>query len=293
MLKRFQEHLAEAPHIDPQLEHDSRPLWSAKVHRGAILGATILGNMDMVKLAIYPPSRSSPDSLDINGRQCGHVARRSHTGLSLIRAKLATWNPDIYKYLHSLHTTEGRTLDLDVSTFARQGNLEVMKYLLDSGADVNGTNPDIRWLNPLVVACRWGHSDIVSLLLECGVDVDYKGNREVSIYPAICIAAQAGNFAIVRQLVEHGSKEDFKNGLVEAFAAAIDLEHIIMAKYILGFGKQVGHHSILEIHGGLILRIARATGLESMAEFLLQEGITDNSTRAHLWTRYFHFENYT
>jgi ankyrin repeat protein len=99
MLERLQEHLAEAPHIDPQLEYNSRPLWSAKVHRGAILGAAILGNLDMVKLAIYPPSRSSPNSLDINGQKCGHVARGSHTGNSLIRAKIATRNSDIYKYL--------------------------------------------------------------------------------------------------------------------------------------------------------------------------------------------------
>src|SRR4051812_26805774 len=204
----------------------------------------------MVKLAIYPPSRSSPDSSDINGQKCGHVARGSDTGHSLSRAKHATRNLDVYKYLQSLFTTEDRRIDLDVRTFARQGNLEAMKYLLDSGADANGTDRDMRWLNPLVVACRWGHSDIVSLLLERGVDVDYKDSTEVLIYPGICTAAQAGNFAIVRQLVEHGSKEDFKNGWVEAFAAAIDLEYTTMASYILEFGRQVGHHSILEIHGG-------------------------------------------
>ncbi|PQE26749.1 hypothetical protein CJF31_00003446 [Rutstroemia sp. NJR-2017a BVV2] len=292
MLEKLQEHLAEVPDTDPQLQAHYRPPCIGKVHQGAILGAAIRGSMDMVKLAIYPPSRSSPDSLDINGQKCSHVLKRSATGISLSLAKYATRNLDVWKYLQSLFRAEDREMVYDIRTFARHGNLEGMKYLLDSGAGFHGVDQDTRWLNPLVVACHWGHSEIVSLLLERGVDVDYKNNKWVLIYPAICIAARAGNFASVRLLVEHGSKDDFKNGWVEAFAAAVDLEYIAMARYLLDFGRQVGHHSILEIHGGLILKRARATGQDSMVEFLLQEGITSVGTGRDGVTRYFIFEKY-
>jgi hypothetical protein len=289
MLEMFQEHLAEVADV-PQLQGYYTHLCNGKVNKGAILGAAILGNIDMVKLALYPPSRAAPDSLDISGQKCGQVDQYSATGNAIVRAKWATRSLDVYKYLQSLYTLEDELHD--VAIFAGRGNLEVVKYLLDTGAGINGAERDDRSLNPLSVACRRGNSDIVSLLLERGVDVDYKDNTGVSIYPAICIAARAGHFAIVRQLVEHGSKDDFKNGWVEAFAAAVDLEYTAMAKYLLDFGRQVGHHGILEIHGGFILERARATGMDSMVEFLLQEGITTKSTWRVGVTKYFFLQNY-
>ncbi|PQE07487.1 ankyrin repeat-containing domain protein [Rutstroemia sp. NJR-2017a BBW] len=222
MLENFQEHLTEVADIVPPLQEHHTPLCNDKVNQGAILGVAILGNIDMVKLALYPPSRAVPDSLDISGQKCGQVARYSATGNAIVSAKWATRNLDVYKYLQSLYTLdEGRIKheSHDVAIFAQWGNLEVVKYLLDTGAGVNGAHHHTRSLNPLSVACRRGYSDIVCLLLERGVDVDYKDNTEVLIYPAICVAARAGNFAIVRQLVQHGSKDDFQNGWVEAFAA--------------------------------------------------------------------------
>ncbi|KAI9648354.1 hypothetical protein NHQ30_002987 [Ciborinia camelliae] len=295
MLEMFQEHLNEAPETETKDVYD-RALWNGKVNRQAIFGAAILGDLDMVKLAIYPPSRSSPESLDINGQKYGHVDWTSETGNSLTRAKCHTRNPDVYQYLRSLVTVmHPRQNDSNLAYHAYHGNLEIVRCALDFGADINGQVDGGVLMNPLASACRSGHSDIVSLLLERGVDVDFKGDMEVEICPAIFWAAQGGNFSIVRQLLENNaSKENFKDGWVEAFWGAIKVEHTSMAKFILDFARKMEYHDVWEIHAGPMLMKARELGLESMVEFLLEEGVSTDKgiTESHLLKRFFSYRHF-
>ena len=49
-----------------------------------------------------------------------------------------------------------------------QGNLDLMTFLIDAGANVNAPNKD--GLTPLIVGCYHGNSDVVNLLLQRGAN---------------------------------------------------------------------------------------------------------------------------
>jgi len=52
---------------------------------------------------------------------------------------------------------------------AQDGDLEKARLLLDHGADINAVDEEYR-STPLGLAARWGHRDMVALLLERGAD---------------------------------------------------------------------------------------------------------------------------
>ena len=151
-----------------------------------------------------------------------------------------------------------------VGHHARLGNLRMVRYRLDAGASIHGSY--VLWGNPLVAACRWGHEDIVDFLLSRGTDPDYKGEK-LSVFPTLFIVAKAGNFAIVRKLVESGAKVGFE----EAFFSAVQLKYTVMVRYLLDFGRKMGFD--VKEGGCLISREAKSSGLESMVELLQEEGI--------------------
>ncbi|GJN86175.1 ankyrin repeat domain-containing protein 44 [Purpureocillium lilacinum] len=125
---------------------------------------------------------------------------------------------------------EGRT---PISLAAGNGHLDVVKCLHSKGADIEIRDP--RGGLPLLWAASNGHAPVVELLIEYGADVNTSGWRGLSIPLAhaaiaghedvveallkagaevdktvdenntpLCLAAQAGNLAIVRVLVETG-----------------------------------------------------------------------------------------
>ncbi len=57
---------------------------------------------------------------------------------------------------------------------AFRGDVEMVRLLLDHGADINAVDEEFR-ATPLGFAARWGYRDIVTLLLERGADVNKAG----------------------------------------------------------------------------------------------------------------------
>jgi ankyrin repeat protein len=75
---------------------------------------------------------------------------------------------------------------------AFQGHLEVVRFLLDSGADVDARAPN--QATPLMFAARNGHIEVARLLIERGADVDLKSDTGAS---AMVWAAERGNTDIM------------------------------------------------------------------------------------------------
>ncbi|MCP4177342.1 MAG: hypothetical protein GY756_06225 [bacterium] len=81
--------------------------------------------------------------------------------------------------------------------------MDVVKYLVDQGADINKGN----YLgNPLTSSARGGRYDMVKLFLAHGADVNYvTGNY----YTPICFAARYGHPKVIQLLVDNGANVNY------------------------------------------------------------------------------------
>jgi len=89
---------------------------------------------------------------------------------------------------------------------------EIVKMLLEKGADTNGYNDETRF-TVLSLACVNDNFDIAKLLIEHGANVDGEGDNEAtdySHYPLV-YAVQSGNIKLVQLLLDNGAKIDVAN----------------------------------------------------------------------------------
>lgn len=82
---------------------------------------------------------------------------------------------------------------------SQKGYLEIVKYLISKGANVNLGN-----FTALIWASEEGYLEIVKVLVENGADINYQGFMPSS-GTALTRASQNGHFEIVKVLVEAGA----------------------------------------------------------------------------------------
>ena len=82
-----------------------------------------------------------------------------------------------------------------------EGHLQVVRYLLRQGVDVNIR--DSTGDTPLLVASWKGHLDVVQFLLEHGADVNLLDDEHNA---PLTLAAHRGNVNVVRLLLEHNAE---------------------------------------------------------------------------------------
>jgi hypothetical protein len=77
--------------------------WHGKVSPDSIIGAAIRGDLDILKLALYPPSRATSNTTDILGQPCGQIDPCSPVGCVL---RTAAWGEtrsiELFDYIDSL-----------------------------------------------------------------------------------------------------------------------------------------------------------------------------------------------
>ncbi|KAF0121333.1 MAG: polysaccharide deacetylase [bacterium] len=91
---------------------------------------------------------------------------------------------------------------------ARRGDIQQVKALLDSGANIHEAGGDPS-LTPLNWAIAYRHFDTAKLLIERGADV----NRVGYIYTPLIHAVQAGDIAFISLLIEKGANVNQSDGL--------------------------------------------------------------------------------
>lgn len=93
---------------------------------------------------------------------------------------------------------------------AAMGNLELVSYLLEKGVPINTNAPNYgeEEDTPLIFAARWGNPDGVALLLQKGAAADVKTKRGES---AVLLAAKHGHEECVDVLLRHGAAPETRN----------------------------------------------------------------------------------
>lgn len=152
------------------------------------------------------PAREKLQQMDVRYSKKEFLKRVEQSDYDAVELFLAAgMNPDVAD-------KEGATV---LMYAAREGNLEIVKLLMEKGADVN-VNADGR------TALGWAagglvgdegvgkHAEVIRFLVERGTDV----NAGTPIRAAVL----ADDFEIVRLLVEHGADVDAREGLSERTA---------------------------------------------------------------------------
>lgn len=89
----------------------------------------------------------------------------------------------------------------------RCGNLEIVKHLVQCGADVNHRD---KWGHrPLNIAFSCHQLDILKYLIDRGADVNSKSGIDGGT--VLHSAARNGNFEVVEYLVDHGANVNIKD----------------------------------------------------------------------------------
>ncbi|KAI1098189.1 ankyrin repeat-containing domain protein [Jackrogersella minutella] len=206
LLKLFQEHLPEG--------------WTKYMngHQGltlaGITGALERGDMNMVRLAAFPPSGDPPDdgSLESDGD---------------IPWKGCTRSVDAYRDVCELAKPWMTTpiINIAITHQAQYGNLDMVRELLDRGA---ADKTLIRM--SLAAATSLCHEETVDLFLDRGADPnDYL--QSSSRGTAVNIAVRSGSLVIVRKLLGRGADISLKYD--RSLHKAVLCEHAAILELLL------------------------------------------------------------
>ncbi|KAH8903811.1 ankyrin, partial [Coniochaeta sp. PMI_546] len=207
--------------------------WRGKTGPCSVIGAAIRGDMDILKLALYPPSRATTDTKDYAGHHFGELESFSPVGRALRQAQRSTSNPEVFDYIDKFfkETLSLRELYNALIWYSRAGSICMVRHLLAKGVPVhNPSGYSIPVDPPLVEACKGGHDEIVDLLLQHGADPNY-GAEKMRPHTALPMAASSGSMAIVCKLLDHGAFINELNDHSENLPAiwyALAIEHTQM-----------------------------------------------------------------
>lgn len=110
------------------------------------------------------------------------------------------------------------------------GDYKVVKLLIDNGANVNHIN-DIG-CTALSIACQYGYSDVVKILLE-HIETPLINYKNVLSVTPISKAIANGSLETVKLLVEHGAD------ITDTVPLAFSYKHNDIANYLIGKGAKI------------------------------------------------------
>ena len=149
-----------------------------------------------------------------------------------------------------------------------KGNLALVRYLVDNGANVNTVEyrPFIK--TPLIAAVEANHPDIVEYLIHNGADVNY----EYCEKSALKIAAQRGHVIIMKILIKYGASISVNGDEgIELFRCIV--RHVDVVRYLSDIGLNL--HSI-DPFGSTLLMEAAISGTVEVVQYLVEKGADVN-----------------
>jgi hypothetical protein len=157
---------------------------------------------------------------------------------------------------------------------AKRNRLDEAASLLDEAADVNGRT-DRQQLTALMVAAKYGHIEMVRLLVERGAEVDA---TEPGGFTALMLASFRGYREIAVTLLENGADMNvaLEDGRTPLFAAvAKGAEDLVLL--LVDRGADLQHE---DARGWTALHHAAQLGHLAIVRLLLEQG-ADGDARTH------------
>ena len=157
---------------------------------------------------------------------------------------------------------------------AFHGNEELVKCLLEKGADINAEMR--QGYTALTAAVSKGHTSIVKYLLE--------NDANPNVLPAgtatpLKCAADDGNCDIISLLLSHGAKIDMgaENDGITPVLAAMSNGQVEAVKLLLEHGPSLNHLDLET--GNNLITYAAETGTAELINFFVKKGISPDSAR--------------
>ncbi len=168
--------------------------------------------------------------------------------------KIRDYLPD-NNYLPFINMLEGHKTDEMITTMVYEGSVEGVSMMLSEGVNIHPHHDD------MIVASEWGHLEVVKYLVEHGADVhaeddaalelasmngylkivEYLTEKGANIHTeddwALRHACQSGHLEVVRYLVEHGA--NVHAGDDEPIKWAIQQGHLNIVRYLVENGADV------------------------------------------------------
>jgi len=150
-------------------------------------------------------------------------------------------------------------------TAVEEGNIDVVKSLLERGADINSLNGDDK--TPLAIAAYKGSVEVVRLLIERGAEVD---SRDKWDWTALHEASRHGHVEVARILIDHGANVNARQKRLRTpinLSAANDQLDIV--KLLLERGADVQAE---DARGETPYQVLVQRGHREMADYLRRHG---------------------
>ena len=156
---------------------------------------------------------------------------------------------------------------------AAKGHSEVVKLLLETGLEKDLATPYEK--TALRLAVENGHVEIVRLLLEAkGKSAKFKVHKYAAAYDldkALLVAAAKGHSEVVKLLLEAGADDDLATPCEQtALELAVENGHVEVVRLLLeAMAKFEGHKYRVASNLTKAMRVAAAKGLSEVLELLL------------------------
>jgi ankyrin repeat protein len=150
------------------------------------------------------------------------------------------------------------------------GKIEIMKAIIEKCIAINALNANGR--NALHYAAEEGRLDIVKLLVENGADVNIDGKDWTKSTSAIELAANGGHLAIFQFLLENGTNLESKDIALQEinlFCAAAGSGKLEVVEQLIKKGIDI---NAFDTHSSNALLCAARKGRLDIVKFLLAKG---------------------
>eukprot|EP00951_Prasinocladus_malaysianus_P004566 scaffold32129_cov39-Prasinocladus_malaysianus.AAC.1 len=159
---------------------------------------------------------------------------------------------------------------------ATQGNVDMVKALLQAGAPVDLSGPDYS-TTPMISAARNRHSGVVTVLLRAGAAPDLVDEAGLSV---LYISSEMGHLATVSRLLASDKrhvivKQRFRNGNTALHVAAAK-GHTDVVRMLCWSGSEIDAQE--NIRGATSLLVAAYNGHREVVKALLQLGAAPDMT---------------